>query len=246
MTADGSTPRPEEFGLTAEFLENEPELIVEQRRGALCAFAVAVLLAVVVAFTAWKTGSLAATLFLAPVLVAASLVLLLPLAMGCVSLAGRLEKSWRSSCNSKFRDWLRYRQALTESEAERDAQRSIERQMWWLHADRGQLQTSVIEILGQSRSVEILDRRATGADLLIDDSGRRTVVRCEAGSTPVESGVARELTMARHDLDADGAILVAPAGATPPLHRFLETHPIRVLDAYALVSLEQGSKPRVD
>ncbi|MCG6947870.1 MAG: hypothetical protein LJE93_03015 [Acidobacteria bacterium] len=241
MTADGSTPRPEEFGLTAEFLENEPELIVEQRRGALCAVAVTVLLAVVVAFTAWKTGSLAATLFLAPVLVAAWLVLLLPLVIGCVSLAGRFEKLWRSSCDSTFRDWLRYRQALAESEAGRDVQRSFERQMRWLHADRDQLRTGVLELLGNPRSIEILDRHATGADLLIDDGRRRTVVRCETGSTPAEVGLGRELAMARFDLNADDAILVAPAGAGPLLHRYIEKHPIRVLDAKTLETLERGS-----
>jgi hypothetical protein len=242
MNAVGSTPRPEDFGLTTEFLENEPELIVERRRGVLCAVALTSLLVAAVAFTVWRTGSVSAALFLAPILVAAWLVLLLPLVLGCVSLAGKLEKMWRSSCNPEFRDWLRYRRAVSEYNPDRDEHRAVERQMWWFHADGGELRECVARVLGASGSVEILDSKATGADLLIDDGGRRTVVRCEAGLTPVESGVARELAMARFDLNADDAVLVAPAGAGPLLHRYIEQHPIRVLDAKALETLESDSR----
>ena len=39
----------------------------------------------------------------------------------------------------------------------------------------------------------------------------------------------------------DDAILVAPAGAARALLHYLETHPMRVLDAQALESLESGS-----
>jgi hypothetical protein len=241
MTAGGSSPRPEDFGLTSDILENEPVLIVEQRRGALCAAVVTLLLAAAVAITAWKTGSIAAALFFSPVIVAAWLVLLLPLVVGCVCLAGKLEEVWRSSCNPQFRDWLRYRRALSESEAERGVEGSFERQMWWRRADRNQLREGVSRVLGAFGSVETLDRQATGADLLIDDGGRRTAVRCETGPMPAEVGVARELAMTRLDLDADGAILVAPAGTTPALLRYLETHPMRVLDAQALETLESGS-----
>jgi hypothetical protein len=240
MTAGGSSPRPEDFGLTADILENEPVLIVEQRRGALCAAVVTVLLAAAVALTAWKTGSVAAALFFSPVIVAAWLILILPLVVGCVCLAGKLEEVWRSSSNPEFRNWLRYRRALTESETDRDAPRSFERQMWWRAADRGQLRDGVSRVLGASGSIETLARQATGADLLIDDGGRRTAVRCETGPMPAEVGVGRELAMTRLDLDADDAILVAPAGATPALLRYLEKHPMHVLDAQALETLERG------
>lgn len=244
MIADRSMPRPEDFGLTADILDNEPVLIVERRRSTLCAIALTALLITAVAVTAWKTGSVPGALFLAPILVVAWLVILLPLVIGCVSLAGKLEEAWRSSCNPEFRGWLRYRRALSECQAERDVQQSFERQIRWLHADRSQLCSAVLEIFDSSSSIESLDRRATGADLLICDRDRRTVVRCEPGSTPAEAGVARELAMARFDLKADDAILVVPAGVEPSLLRYLETHPMHVLEAHALETLERDSMPR--
>lgn len=241
MIADRSLPRPEDFGLNADFLENEPVLIIEQRRGLLCAVAMTVLVGTAVAFTAWKTASVSAALFLAPILVAAWLVLLLPLVVGCVSLAGKIEESWRSSRDPEFRSWMRYRRALSECESKGNGRPSFERHMWWLNADPGQLQDRVVEIFGSLGVVEILDRTATGADLVFDDGGRRTVVRCESGSKPAETGVARELAMARIDLRADDAILIVPAGASPALQRYVETHPMHILDAQALAASEHGS-----
>jgi len=192
-----------------------------------------------VALTAWKTGSLSAALFLAPLLVAAWLVLLLPLVVGCVSLAGKLEEAWRSAHNSEFRGWLRYRRALSEC-GDRDERVLLERQFWWLHADADQLRDRVLKIFAGSDTPEILDRKATGGDLLLVDGTTRTVVRCESGASPADIGVARELAMARLDLEADDAVLVTPAGATPALLRYLDKHPVRVLDAQALAALEHG------
>lgn len=246
MIARQSLPRPEDFGLTADIRENEPVLIVERQRGALCAVALTALLIAAVAVTAWKTGSVPAALFLAPILIVAWLILLLPLIMGCVSLAGKLEETWRSSRDPEFRGWLRYRRALSECEVERDEQRSFERKMRWLDADRGQLCTAVLEVFSDSKSVESLDRQATGADLLVDDQKRLTVIRCESGSAPADAGVGRELAMARLDLHADDAVLVAPAGATHSLLRYLDRHPVRVLDAQILEALESGSNRSID
>jgi hypothetical protein len=237
MTGGQSVPRPEDFGLTADAHEQQPVLLVEQRKGVLCAGLMTLLVVAAVALTAWKTGSLSAALFLAPLLVAAWLVLLLPLVVGCVSLAGKLEEAWRSAHNAEFRGWLRYRRALSQCGAG-DERQLLERQVWWLHADADQLRDRVSQFLVTSETPEILDCKATGGDLLLVDGTTRTVVRCASGASPAEIGVARELAIARLDLNADSAVLVAPAGATPALLRYIEKHPIRVLDAQALAALE--------
>ncbi len=244
MTGGRSLPRPEDFGLTGDVGQHQPALIIERRRGALCAGVMTLLVVAAVAFTAWKTGSVSAALFLAPVLLAAWLVLLLPLVVGCVSLAAKLEERWRSARSSEFRGWLRYQQALAACEAANDGQPSLENRLWWLNAGPGQLRDRIVRILGGSGAVELLDRVATGADLVLVDGSMHTVVRCEPGSNPAEIGVARELAMARLDLHADDAILVAPGGGTPALLQYLEMHPVRVLDAEALATLECGPDPQ--
>jgi hypothetical protein len=167
------------------------------------------------------------------------LILLLPLVVGCVSLAGKIEEFWRSVSSPEFRAWRSYRRALAECEANRRVQPSMERQTWWLRAGADELRIRIAEILGAASSVERLDRQVTGADLLIAGTHHRVVIRCESGRTPVEANVARELAMARLDLGADEALLVAPAGGTPALHRYLGKHPVRVLDACDLETLEQ-------
>ena len=240
MSAGGSVPRPEDFGLTTDFLDDEPVLFVDRRRGVLCAAALTILVAGAVAFTAWKTGSLSAALFLAPILFAAWLILLFPLVVGCVSLAGKLEELLRSVSNPEFRAWRRYRREVTACEAGKGVGQSLERQIWFLGSSAQQLRTRTAEILGAVNTVESLDRQAAGADLLIVDGRHRVVIRCEPGRSPVEANVVRELAMTRLELKADEAILVAPAGGTPALQRYLEKHPIRVLDACDLEALEQG------
>jgi len=196
---------------------------------------------VAAALTGWKTGSVSAALVLAPILVAAWLVLLLPLVVGCVGLAGKLEEFWRSAHDPEFRGWLNYRRALSEYEAELDRRPSVERQLRWLNADSDQLRDGVVKLFGASGSCEVLDRQGTGADLLVDDGNRRTVIRCEAGSAPAAASAARELVMAQLDLKADDAVLVAPAGASPSLLRFVASHPMRMLDAEALEIMEYDS-----
>ncbi|MEJ2188636.1 MAG: hypothetical protein P8Y93_04315 [Acidobacteriota bacterium] len=241
MTGGQSVPRPEDFGLTAGAHEHQPVLFIERRKGALCAGVMTLLVVTAVAFTAWKSGSLSAALFLAPLLVAAWLVLLLPLVVGCVSAAGKLEEAWRSAHNAEFRGWLRYRRALS-AYGVGEEQPLLERQVWWLHADADQLRDRVSKILVASETPEVLDRKYSGGDLLLVDGTTRTVVRCESVASPAEISVARELAMARLELKADDAVLVAPAGATPALLRYLEKHPVRVLDARALAALEHDSE----
>ena len=240
MIAGGSLPRPEDFGLSSDFLEHEPSLIIEPRRGTLCAVAVTLLVVAAVAVMSWRTGSASAALFLAPLFVVASLVLLLPLIVGVVCLAGKLEEHWRSVCNPDFRAWTRYRRALSECENENEEPWSLERQTWWLHAGSDQLRAQVAMLFGNHGAVEELDRLATGADLLVRDGDRTVVIRCEAGHAPAEVNVARELAMTRLELEADEAIIVAPAGGTPALHRYLERHPIRILDSGMLEALERA------
>jgi len=238
MSAHASMPRPEDFGLSGDALKHEPSLIIEPRRGVLCTVAVTLLVITAVAFLGWRTGSPSAALFLAPLFVVASLVLLLPVIVCAVSLAGKVEESWRSACDPEYRAWAQFRRAVTDFESEHEELPFLERQAWWLHAGSDQLRARVAEILGIGGAVEELDRQATGADLSIRHGNTVMVIRCEADRSPADVSVARELAMTRLDLDADEAVLVAPAGGTPALLRYLTRHPIRVLDSAALAALE--------
>jgi len=244
MTTGGSLPRPEDFGIDGGAFERAPSLIIAPRLGLLCTGILISLGVVAVAVMSWTTGSASAAIIFAPIFVVASLVLVLPLIVGCLGLAGKLEERWRSARDPHFRAWLCYRRALAEWEAKSAEPSRLARQAWWLHISPEQLRALAPAAVAGEGSVEELDRQTDGADFLVRARDRVVVVRCETGLAPAAASVARELAMVRLDLGADEAVLVAPAGGTPALRRYLEKHPIRLLDAGALEALEPASNLR--
>ena len=242
MATRVSPPSPEQFGLSSSDVSDLPPLFVAPRRGLLCVLILVSLVVVATVIATSTTGSATAGLFFGTVLVVASLVLLLPLTMMMLCLAGQLEERWRSAHDPRFRACLRYRKALAGFQATPAESRETESQTPWLYAGMSRLRDLARTRLGRGADVVDLERGETGADILIDRPNRTTVVRCETGPEPTDVNIARELCMAQIDLGADDAILISPAGCTESLESYLKTHAILVLDSEGIVKLEASSE----
>ena len=234
-----SMPQPEDFGLSADAVQNIPQPVIAPRRGVLCVALITSITVAAVAAIIWLTGSSAAGLFLGPLLVAVSLILLLPVVMGCVCLADHLEACWRASRDPRFRACMQYRRALDDFAGGQDRGSAAESHVRWRFLGRDRLRDLAAELLARGGEAEPLDRQATGADILVRRNGRTIAVRCEAGPKAAHVGAGRELAMARIDLGSDEAVMVAPGGADDLLQRYVQSHPIRVLDVAALVALRE-------
>jgi hypothetical protein len=100
----------------------------------------------------------------------------------------------------------------------------------WRFLGRDRLRGRVANLFADGESAEALDRDETGADLIIRQGDHVTVIRCEEGPRPAPAGAGRELVMAKLDLEADEAILVAPGGFDPALRQTARKHAIRLVD----------------
>jgi hypothetical protein len=81
------------------------------------------------------------------------------------------------------------------------------------------------------------DREQTGFDFLLDLAGKRVILRCEAGSTPVAASVARELAAALDDFHADTAVIVTTATPTIALEEYVAGRRIRIAAPWELDAL---------
>jgi hypothetical protein len=225
-----SPPCPEQFGVSDAELAGVRPPFVAAHRGPLCLAVIGALLLTSVVATTSYSGSLAAGLLLAPLLVVASLVIVLPATMVLVCGVGHLEERWRARRDPRFDACRRYRDALARFEAavRQDRGRARTRQQEWLTADSSRLLEAAAALVGAGATSR-LDRRESGADLMVRHNASTTVIRAEPGPHPVDVAVARELAMARLDLDAGDAVLVAPAGGTAALRRYIADRPIRLL-----------------
>jgi hypothetical protein len=93
--------------------------------------------------------------------------------------------------------------------------------------------------------VTAVDRETVGFDFLFVSSGRRLLLRCHPGPSPVSAAVGRELTGALVDFDADAAWIVAAADPTPALEDYVANRPITVLGPGELTEAFQNSEFRI-
>jgi hypothetical protein len=126
-----------------------------------------------------------------------------------------------------------YREAMTEfRRLTRRSPEPIHDRQWWSRLSpptfRGQVQEALQK--RDLRLTPIVDRRADGYDFTIDEDGEKVLIRCEAGATPVDVGVGRELASCLEETGAERAILVSPAGVSPNLAAYLMDRPIDVVD----------------
>jgi len=238
---DGVEPRPEDFGISPEIVERTPPALVASHPGALVVAAVATV-AVAAFVIGWmRSGSAAGAAFFTIVLVAASLILLVPAAWLVVCAACKAEDHLRARRDPLWRACQAYRSAVEASRARRErgaspAAGALQRR--WRRLDRRALCHAVADrLVGEGWRVETIARPdLAGVDLVAEKSGRRLAVRCEPGEAPIGLAEARQLAAARLELAADEALLVCPGGVLPAVRELTTLHPLRLADASALGS----------
>lgn len=232
-------PRPEDFGLTEEMVESAPRSLFGSRRGlwiaALWGAAAAMMLAIL-----WRfSGSLAASVALTIVAVAAASVLLVP---GITVLVCALEFCERCLLCRRHQHYPaldRYRKAIEDYEVScrrHAAARARAGVGFWINLAPSALVDEVARLF-EARGVHV-ERlptdRAAGFDLVLQENGQRTAVRCEAGRGVTGRSLGHEMAGARSDLGVERMILVSPSGAPDELAVYLAEHDGSLLDAAEL------------
>jgi len=236
MKTHAGPPRVEDFGLSASTLENTPEAFFVRHRDATLVISVAATVVASGSAVFHMSGSLAASAFFAPILVIASLILVLPIGLGCVCAAGAVETWWRSLFDPDFAACARYRKARAALQRRPEGTASPGNDLRvadWLLCSHSELLAIVVDRLGTA-NVTPADRESVGYDLLFNDGECTRVIRCESGRSPIGAGVGRELQTVLTDTGCREAVLVAPAGPSSQLKQYLEGRSIRVFDAPAL------------
>ncbi len=193
-----------------------------------------------------RSGSLPGSALVALMLGAAALVVLLPAAVCVVCVAERLEERWRAGIDPAVADRRRRRETAA-LESRRRLERVVEhperQPLWWCGLGLEALRSRIGEVLvGDGWALESPPGRdASGVDLVAVRAGSRRVVRCEPGGEAVPAAVARELVAARLDLEADDAVLAAPAGVEPGTLGYLAKRSILLWDGAELARRATGA-----
>lgn len=231
-------PRPEDFGLTEEFLAAAPPTS-ERQLGRWMLAVYAALAAAVFAVLLVISGSLAAALVFTVLAVAAASVLLVPAIAAVVCGVERWERERLCRHHAHYRALEDYRRALAEDDRlrrQREAEQARVGEAFWRSLDRAALVAEVARLHeGLGHGVEIVPPgRDAGVDLVVHTDRGSIAVRCEAGPAAEGRALGREIEAARRDAGADRVVLVAPAGAAADLMRYLGEHAGSVLDAVGL------------
>ena len=230
-------PRPENFGVTADQVEQAPELFVTRHRLAIFVAIYIAVFAVVFAVVFATSESVPAALIFGLILVAAGSIVLIPLVVCCLCASEKAETRWVCRRFPAMKACLAYREALAEftRKTRRSPDRPRDRD-WWIGLSastfRGQVQAAL-----EQRGLDltpVADRQADGYDYaFVDDD--TVLVRCEEGTTPLDIGVGRELTACLLETGAARAVLVTAAGVSRRLTEYLVDHPIDVVEPEAIL-----------
>ena len=230
-------PRPENFGVTADQVEQAPELFVTRHRLAIFVAIYIAVFAVVFAVVFATSESVPAALIFGLILVAAGSIVLIPLVVCCLCASEKAETRWVCRRFPAMKACLAYREALAEftRKTRRSPDRPRDRD-WWIGLSastfRGQVQAA-LEQRGRELT-PVADRQADGYDYaFVDDD--TVLVRCEEGTTPLDIGVGRELTACLLETGAARAVLVTAAGVSRRLTEYLVDHPIDVVEPEAIL-----------
>jgi hypothetical protein len=231
-------PRPEDFGLTEEFVAAAPAAS-ERQLGRWMLAVYAALAVAVFAVLLVASGSLAAALVFTVLAVAAASVLLVPAIAAVVCGVERWERLRLCRRHLRYRALDDYRRAVAEHDRlrrQREAEQARVGEAFWRSLDRAALIAEVARLherLGDR--VEIVPPgRDAGVDLVVRTDRGSIAVRCHAGPAAEGRALGREIEAARRDLGAERAVLVSPAGASEDLVRYLGEHAGWVLDAVGL------------
>ena len=246
MTDGVREPRLEDFGITEGDLARVPcAFLSDHRLGALTAAYLVAAVAVFVTILR-ASGSYSASVFFTIVSLAAGSVLLLPALIFLLCVSERAEERWLCSRFPKLNACLAYRRALAEhGRAVRALMASNATTPQWSVLSRPAMVEAVQARLGELLQVPAmeLDVERDGADLAVNPSGGRMLVRCEPGPGPVGAGIGREVVAAVMDHEAMGALIVSPGTATPALEHYLVERPIRVVPPWQLDDAIAGVEP---
>ena len=230
-------PRPENFGVTADQVEQAPELFVTRHRLAIFVAIYIAVFAVVFAVVFATSESVPAAIIFGLILVAAASIVLIPLVVCCLCASEKAETRWVCRRFPAMKACLAYREALAEftRKTRRSPDRPRDRD-WWIGLSastfRGQVQAAL-----EQRGLDltpVADRQADGYDYaFVDDD--TVLVRCEEGTTPLDIGVGRELTACLLETGAARAVLVTAAGVSRRLTEYLVDHPIDVVEPEAIL-----------
>jgi len=247
----GRRPRPEDFGLTEELVAAAPAPATDRRRGRWMLGIYAAVVIAALAFLLAASGSLAASLALTVLLVAAASVVLVPVIAALVCGLERCERLWLCRRHARYRAVDAYRHALEEHDRLQHRRRAEEARVgesFWRSLDRAALIEEVARLhRALGHAVEVLpEGRDAGVDLMVRGDRESLAVRCHAGPAAEGRGLGRELEAARRDLGADRAVLVAPGGAAGDLASYLTQHEGSVVDAMALDRLRMATVREAD
>lgn len=78
-----------------------------------------------------------------------------------------------------------------------------------------------------------------GVDLILERSGRRTVVQCKAHASKVGISTARELVASMIDFKAQEGIIAARSGVTKPVQDYIVGKNIEVFDLSRIIELQR-------
>jgi hypothetical protein len=229
-TSDG--PRLEDFGITAEDLEQAPSPVLSKHRVVWVAVAYLLIAGVIFTQILRVSHSLPAAAFFTIIALAAGSVLLLPALVLVLCVGERAEEKWLCRRVPVLAACVAYRRALAAHSRTGRAPASAP------DAGRGWKSLShqaAVELVGgeldrrYGSRVASVDRESTGVDFVVELEDRLLLVRCEPGPRPVEPGVGRELVAAVADFRADSAVVLTASGATPALRRYISGRPIEIV-----------------
>lgn len=231
-------PRPENFGVTAEQVEQAPELFVTRHRLAIFVVIYLAVFAVVFTVVLATSESVTAALVFGLILVAAGSIVLIPLAVCCLCASETVETRWVCRRFPAMKACLAYREAVAEfaRKTRRPPDRPRDRD-WWAGLPAATFRAQVQVALERSglELTPVADRQADGYDFAFSDDDGMVLVRCEGGASPLDIGVGRELTACLLETGAARAVLVTPAGVSRRLSEYLVDHPIDVVEPEAIL-----------
>jgi hypothetical protein len=237
-TTDG--PRIEDFGITEDDLARAPRLFISSHRLGFLFAAYFIAAVVIFVLIIEASHSIPAAAFFTIVILSAVSVLLLPALILLVCAGEQVEEKWLCRRAPMLRACLAYQRALAEHRQrdEKDAPLTIDPEDWSTLSEPTFVRQLRSELDRQfQHTISETDREQTGFDFLLDLAGKRVILRCEAGSTPVAASVARELAAALDDFHADTAVIVTIATPTPALEEYVAGRRIKIAAPWELDAL---------
>jgi hypothetical protein len=113
---------------------------------------------------------------------------------------------------------------------------------FWRSLSGHQFERELARLLSKQEYERVVVTRGSGdkgIDIILEKSGRTTLVQCKQTRTPVGPAVSRELYGTLIASKADDAILATVGGATAAVYEFCRDKPIRIMDLAEILRLHE-------